>query len=87
MKNTMDGFKVTCEKVSYSPPGQPELKILKEVDFTVNQGEFLTIIGGNGTGKSTLLKAIAGELMITAGKILISGRHINTNRNKLVLMA
>ena len=71
------GFEVKCKNIKFSPPSQPKLEILKGLDLTVKQGEFLTIIGGNGTGKSTLLKAIAGEIEITSGEIKVGGRLIN----------
>ncbi|MFZ2162060.1 MAG: ATP-binding cassette domain-containing protein [Sideroxyarcus sp.] len=70
------GFEVNCKKLGYSPQGQPDLEILKDLDLTVKQGEFLTIIGGNGTGKSTLLKAIAGEIELATGSITVGGSHI-----------
>lgn len=71
------GFKVDCSNLGFSPPGQPELEILKELNLTVIQGEFVSIIGGNGTGKSTLLKAIAGEVKLTTGIIKVGGRIID----------
>jgi iron complex transport system ATP-binding protein len=48
--------------------------ILKDVDIAVNEGEFLGIIGPNGTGKSTLIKAITELIDIKGGKITINGR-------------
>lgn len=71
------GFMVICKDLRFSPPGQPQLEILKGLNLSVGQGEFLTIIGGNGTGKSTLLKAIAGEVELTSGTISVGGRIIN----------
>jgi putative ABC transport system ATP-binding protein len=76
-KNKKKGFEVYCKDVGFSPAGQPEREILKAVNLTVGQGEFVTIIGGNGTGKSTLLKAIAGEIPLTTGTITVGGRIIN----------
>lgn len=43
--------------------------ILKDVNFSVKKGEFLSIIGGNGTGKSTFLKLLAGLLKPVKGKV------------------
>ena len=70
------GFEVVCREVVFSPPGQPELKILNGADLHVKQGEFLAIVGANGTGKSTLLSAIAGEIELTSGSIAVSGQNI-----------
>ena len=47
---------------------------LKDVSFSVNQGEIFGLIGQNGAGKSTLLKVIARVLRPTAGRVLVKGR-------------
>lgn len=46
---------------------------LNGVDLTLNEGDFVTVIGGNGAGKSTMLNAIAGVWPIDEGAILIDG--------------
>ena len=43
------------------------------VNLTLNEGDFVTVIGGNGAGKSTMLNAIAGVWPIDEGSILIDG--------------
>jgi len=48
-----------------------DLYALRNINLSVNQGEFLGIIGKNGAGKSTLLKLIAGVLEPTSGKITV----------------
>lgn len=57
-----------------------ETPAIKNVCMDVNQGEFLGIIGPNGGGKSTLLKAVLGLTPITSGKIQIYGKKLNKNR-------
>ncbi|MCX5657760.1 MAG: ABC transporter ATP-binding protein, partial [Candidatus Omnitrophica bacterium] len=47
---------------------------LKDVNFSVNEGETVGIIGENGAGKSTLLKLIAGLLMPDCGEVVVNGR-------------
>jgi lipopolysaccharide transport system ATP-binding protein len=47
---------------------------LEGVDFTVGRGEAFGLIGGNGSGKSTMLKLVAGMLKPTTGKIVVAGR-------------
>ena len=49
-----------------------EVYALKDINFSVNDGEFVTIIGTNGSGKSTLLNAIAGSFIPDKGKIEIN---------------
>lgn len=46
---------------------------LNGVNLTLNEGDFVTVIGGNGAGKSTMLNAIAGVWPIDEGAILIDG--------------
>lgn len=53
-----------------------ENHVLKSIDFTVNKGDFVTVIGGNGAGKSTLLNSIAGSFPIDNGHILLDGEDI-----------
>lgn len=49
---------------------------LDGVNLQLNEGDFVTIIGGNGAGKSTTLNAIAGTWPVDRGKILIDGEDI-----------
>jgi nitrate/nitrite transport system ATP-binding protein len=49
---------------------------LRDVDLTVNKGEFVTLIGHSGCGKSTLLNLVAGLLHPTAGHIIAAGREV-----------
>lgn len=54
-----------------------EKKALQGVNLHLNQGDFVTIIGGNGAGKSTMLNMIAGVYPIDTGKIVIDGNDIS----------
>ena len=50
---------------------------LKNVSLAVESGTVVTLIGANGAGKSTTLRAISGLIPITSGEILFEGRNIN----------
>ncbi len=50
---------------------------LKDINFKVEDGEFVFIVGSSGSGKSTLLKAMLKEVNITKGIIIINGKDIN----------
>lgn len=52
---------------------------LKDVSFTVNDGEIFAFIGHNGAGKTTLIKAIVGVHEFDSGDIIINGKSIKNN--------
>lgn len=56
--------------------GKEEFWALKEVDFTVGQGETFAIVGPNGSGKSTILKLISRILEPTSGQVQVDGRVV-----------
>ncbi len=53
-----------------------ERTILRDISFTVGQGETVSILGANGCGKSTLLRSILGLQPIAAGNVRIDERHM-----------
>ena len=54
-----------------------EKQALSGIDFQLNEGDFVTVIGGNGAGKSTMLNAIAGVWPIDEGSISIDGVSVS----------
>ncbi len=54
-----------------------EKKALNGINLHLNSGDFVTVIGGNGAGKSTMLNMIAGVYPIDSGKIEIDGNNIS----------
>lgn len=54
-----------------------KLEVLKEVNISIEDGEFLVLLGPSGCGKSTLLNIIAGLEEITDGEVLIGNRVVN----------
>ena len=69
MANTL--LKVSGLKVAYGG-----IKAVKGVDFEVNEGELVTLIGSNGAGKTTTMKAITGTLPMADGDIEYLGKSI-----------
>ena len=53
-----------------------EKQALRGVSLTLNEGDFCTVIGGNGAGKSTMLNAVAGTWAVDAGTISIGGTDV-----------
>lgn len=52
------------------------IKALKGLSLTVNQGEIATVIGANGAGKSTTLRVVSGLMSPTSGRVTFEGREI-----------
>jgi branched-chain amino acid transport system ATP-binding protein len=57
-----------------------KIQILHDIDFQVNKGEIVSIIGANGAGKSTLLNTLAGLYRPTAGTVTLDGEVISGNQ-------
>ncbi|MCO4852514.1 energy-coupling factor transporter ATPase [Bacillus vallismortis] len=71
---------LTFNQVSFEYPGQEEL--IQQVSFQVEKGEFLCILGSNGSGKSTIAKLITGLLMPTKGEVNI-GKDVTEKKQDL----
>lgn len=65
---------------SYTPEDPHTRNAVEDVSFTINKGEWITIVGHNGSGKSTMAKLMSGLLMPQQGEIRIK-REILTEEN------
>ena len=65
---------LSVEKLTYHYKGRPV--VLKDVNFNVNTGEFLAILGNNGVGKSTMLKCFNKILTPDDGKIILDDENL-----------
>ena len=61
---------------TFHPGTVNEKKALDDFSLTVNDGDFITIIGSNGAGKSTLFNSIAGNFLVDSGRILLDDENI-----------
>lgn len=59
-----------------------DVQVLKDVNFTVNAGEFVSIIGPSGTGKSTLLRCINRMVDINEGKVMFDNLDVGSLKKK-----
>ena len=71
-KEQAKSFKERLIKVGRNP--HHTFKALDDISFEVQQGETFALLGHNGSGKSTMLKCIAGTLRPNAGRIKVTGR-------------
>ena len=58
--------------------GSTQSEVLKDINLTVEQGDYISIIGHSGCGKSTLLNIVAGLTTATQGGVLLEGREVNS---------
>ena len=63
---------------TFNPGSVNEKHALNGVDLHLNEGDFVTVIGGNGAGKSTFLNAIAGVWPVDKGRIFIDGKDVTS---------
>lgn len=57
-------------------------EVLKDISFSIDQGEILGLLGRNGAGKSTLMKIICGLMDAESGQVLVFENDIKTNRKE-----
>ena len=58
--------------------GSQTTEVLKEVNLSIDKGEYVSVIGHSGCGKSTMLNIIAGLTTVTTGGVLLEGREVNS---------
>ena len=78
MSNQVENQLICIHDVHYS---YGSVKVLENIDFSVEKGEYLGILGPNGSGKSTLLKIILGLLTPQKGKVFLFGKEVNKFRD------
>ena len=71
---------IRFENVSKSYP--PDITVLEDMNIVIQPGEFLSIVGASGAGKSTILKLIYAEEIPTKGEIYFNGRPIGKINRK-----
>jgi energy-coupling factor transport system ATP-binding protein len=77
---------IEFDRVSYKyPEDQEDICALKEIRLTINSGEFLTIVGANSSGKSTLGRLMNALLLPTSGIVLVDGLDSNDSKNTILI--
>ena len=71
----MDNTYLKFEQIGMSfRRGQMVTEVLRDIDLSIAQGEFVSMIGHSGCGKSTLLNILGGLLKSTTGEVFLEGR-------------
>lgn len=65
--------------------GYGKVQILRGIDMSVPEGRIVALLGGNGTGKSTLLKAVSGLLPVWSGAIEFDGEEIRNRKPHVIV--
>ncbi len=82
--NGKNGIVQIKEVIKRFPVGDKEITILKGINLNVKNGEFVSIVGPSGNGKSTLLNMITGIDRPSDGEVIVTGRKIHQmSENKL----
>jgi branched-chain amino acid transport system ATP-binding protein len=63
------------------------VKVLKDINMSVENGEIVCLVGANGAGKSTLLKVISGIVPAASGKFLFEGKDITNKKPDFIVKA
>lgn len=63
-------------EITFNPGTPIENKVLRGLSLEIPTGQFVTVIGSNGAGKSTFLNAVSGDLLVDSGKIAIDGNDV-----------
>ena len=63
-------------EITFNPGTPIENRVLRGLDLTIPTGQFVTVIGSNGAGKSTFLNAVSGDLMVDRGSIRIDDSDV-----------
>jgi NitT/TauT family transport system ATP-binding protein len=71
---------------TYATASAGEVTALKNLDFEIYDGEFVSVVGQSGCGKSTLLKVLAGLLPYTAGSVALNGSPLRGPSNETAVV-
>ena len=69
-------LKISHIAKTFNPGTITEKRALTDLSLHLSPGDFVTVIGGNGAGKSTMLNAVAGTFPVDSGRIVIGGKDV-----------
>lgn len=79
----MKGYEIVVKNLKFNPPKGNKKGVLRDISFKVKEGEFISFIGRNGHGKSSIFKAISGELKHIEGIVKVGTSIIDKPIYKL----
>ena len=72
-------------KVEGLNAGYGAVNILWDISFTLEDGEIVAVLGSNGAGKTTMVRAITGMLKPASGSVLFNGEEIAKKNSRMIL--
>ena len=64
----------------YNPGTVNEMCLFQDFNLTIDKGEFVSVVGSNGSGKTSMLNIICGSIAVEGGQILINGSDITNQK-------
>ena len=76
---------LTLEKISktYNPGTVREMALFDSFSLSIEEGQFLSVVGSNGSGKTSLLNILCGSIPVDSGRILLDGEDITHQKEHL----
>ncbi len=65
----------------YNPGTVNEMCLFQNFNLTIDKGEFVSVVGSNGSGKTSMLNIICGSIPVDGGQILMNGSDITKRKN------
>ncbi len=65
----------------YNPGSVNEMCLFDKFNLTIDQGSFVSIVGSNGSGKTSMLNIVCGSIPIDSGEVRINGKNINGKKD------
>lgn len=72
----MEMLRIEHASITFNKNTVNERKALRDFTYTIDSGDFVTVIGSNGAGKSTLMNAVSGSYSLDRGRIFLDGKDI-----------
>lgn len=76
MTHTIPHLELTSVSIDFPTPNGP-FRALNKINLKINEGEFISLIGHSGCGKSTVLNIVAGLYQATEGGVLLDGKEVD----------